>query len=137
MIDYGSGRAVYRQIADMLRARIRGGQIKPGELLPYEGRLAQELGVGKGSVQNAYRQLRTEGIVVTERGYGTYVVEPQPRTQVRVPRGARLWSRMPTDEERVQLGIEPGVVVPVVEFQVGLQPVKGPFAADRTDFTTA
>lgn len=137
VINRSSRDPAYRQIADLLRARIQSGQIKPGELLPFEGRIAQEHGVGRVTARAALRVLRDEGLVVTERGYGTRVVEPHERQTVRVPRGARIWSRMPTESERVQLGIEPGAVVPVVEFQVGLQPVKGPYAADRTDFTTA
>ncbi|MET7868006.1 GntR family transcriptional regulator [Micromonospora taraxaci] len=137
MIDFGAERAVYRQIADVLRAQIREGRYRPGDLLPYEGRLGQEYGVGRPTVRRALALLRLEGLVITERGYGTYVVESQPRVTVRVPRAARLWSRMPTDEERVKLGIDPGAVVPVVEFQVGAQPIRGPWRADRTDFTTA
>ncbi|MEV1331102.1 winged helix-turn-helix domain-containing protein [Micromonospora costi] len=137
MIDYGSGQAVYRQVAATFRARIRAGELKPGDRLPYEGRLSQELGVGKGTIQSAYRLLRNEGLVVTERGYGTYVIEPPPKVKIKVPRGSRIWSRMPTEAERNKLGIEPGAVVPVMEYQVGRQPVQGPFAADRTEFTTA
>lgn len=137
MIDFGAERAVYRQLADILRAQIRDGRYRPGELLPYEGRLSQEYNLGKPTVRRALALLRVEGLVITERGYGTYVVEPQPRVTVRVPRAARLWSRMPTDEERVKLGIEAGMVVPVVEFQVGGQAPRGPWRADRTDFTTS
>lgn len=137
MIDFGAERAVYRQIADVLRAQIRDGQYQPGDLLPYEGRLSQEYGVGRPTVRRALALLRVEGLVITERGYGTYVVEPQPRETVRVPRAARIRARMPTDEERVKLGIEASAVVPVVEFQVGGQEPRGPWRADRTDFTTA
>ncbi|ROT33800.1 GntR family transcriptional regulator [Micromonospora sp. HM5-17] len=44
-----SGRdAAYRQLADLLRAEITSGRIGPGQLLPYEGRLQQEYGVGRG-----------------------------------------------------------------------------------------
>lgn len=128
---------MYRQVAAHFRDRIRSGELAPGERLPYEGRLAQELGIGRGTVQDAYRLLRNEGLVVTERGYGTYVVEPPPRTRIKVPRGSLIWSRMPTEAERAQLGIEPGAVVPVFEYQTGKQPIQGPFAADRTELTTA
>ena len=136
MIDFGSDRAAYRQLADLLREQITSGRIAAGQMLPSEGRLAQEHGVGLGTVKRALGVLRQEGLVVSERGYGTQVVEEMPRVQVRVPRAAVLRARMPTDAERVALGIEPGMVVPVVEFRVGAQR-RGPWAADRTDFTTA
>jgi DNA-binding transcriptional regulator YhcF (GntR family) len=137
VINRSSRDPAYRQIADLLRAQIQNGQLRPGELLPYEGRIAQEHGVGRVTARAALRVLRDEGLVITERGYGTYVVEPQPRVVVKIPRGSVIWSRMPTEDERVELGIEAGVTVPVLMYQTGAQPPQGPYAADRTDFTTA
>ncbi|WP_030487246.1 GntR family transcriptional regulator [Micromonospora chokoriensis] len=137
MINRSSRDPAYRQIADLLRAQILDGRLRPGDLLPFEGRIAQEYGVGRVTARAALRVLREEGLTVTERGYGTYVVEPQPRVVVRIPRGSRVWSRMPTEDERIALGIEAGVTVPVLMYQVGGQSPKGPYAADRTDFTTA
>lgn len=134
MIDFAAERAVYRQIADQLRAQIRAGDIPPGGLLPSEGRLAQQYGVGKDTVQRAIAVLRNEGIVGTERGYGTWVVEEKARTQVRVPRGAEVEVRMPDDAERVELDIEAGVVVPIVVITMGGL-LRGKYAADRVRLT--
>lgn len=134
MIDFGAERAVYRQLADLLRDQITSGQIPPGDLLPFEGRLCQEHGVGRATVRRALQVLRLEGLVVTERGYGTRVVEEQAREQVRVPRGARVRSRMPTEAERAELGIEAGAVVPVLVITLSGR-VRGVHAADRTELT--
>lgn len=119
MIDFGAERAVYRQLADLLRDQITSGQIAPGDLLPYEGRLVQEYGVSRETVRRALQVLRVEGLVVTERGYGTRVVEERQREQVRVPRGARVRSRMPTAAEREELGIDLAAVVPVLVVTLG------------------
>lgn len=136
VIDPTSDRAVYRQIADVLRARIRSGEIQAGQML-YEGRIGQEFEVGRGTARRAVQLLRTEGLLVTESGYGSRVVAPpERRQQVRVPRAARIIIRMPTDDERQALGIEPGAVVPVAVIHVGAQ-TRGPYAGDRTEFTTA
>nr|WP_236646907.1 GntR family transcriptional regulator [Micromonospora acroterricola] len=137
MINRSSRDPAYRQIADLFRAQIETGQLQPGDRLPYEGRIAQEYGVGRATARSALRVLREEGLVVTERGYGTYVVEPPPRVAVKVPRGSTIWSRMPTEAERVALGMELGATVPVLMYRTGQQQPKGPYAADRTDFTTA
>lgn len=126
----------YAQLADLLRADIAAGRIRPGQLLPYEGRLAQEHGLGRQTVRQALDVLRREGLVITERGYGTRVVEQQERQQVRVPRGATIRVRMPTEAERLELGIEPGSVVPVAEVWLGGR-LRGLHAGDRTDLTTA
>ncbi|MFF0823090.1 GntR family transcriptional regulator [Micromonospora haikouensis] len=136
MIRPGTGRALYHQLADLLRDEITSGRIKPGTLLPYEGRLAQEHDISLPTVRRAIQVLRTEGLVVTERGYGTRVVEQQQRQRIRVPRGARILIRMPTDAERAELGVEPGMVVPVVEIRVGAQ-LRGPWRADLVELSTA
>lgn len=136
VIRYGSTRAVYLQLADLLRADITSGRIPPGELLPYEGRLEQEHGVSRPTVRRALAVLRGEGLVYTERGYGTRVVQQQTRQHIKVPRAARIVCRMPTEAERETLGIELGEVVPVVTIHVGAQ-TRGPYRADLFDFTTA
>ncbi|MEU4777443.1 winged helix-turn-helix domain-containing protein [Micromonospora sp. NPDC023633] len=134
MIDPHSDRPAYRQLADALRARITAGEFRPGALLPSIRAIEQEYGVGRETVRRTLAALRLDGLVVTERGYGTRVVDEQPLVQVPVPRGARVRSRMPTEAERAQLDIEPGAVVPVVVVVVGGR-VRGVYAADRTELT--
>jgi DNA-binding transcriptional regulator YhcF (GntR family) len=136
IVIIGSDRAAYRQLADLLRAEITSGRIRPGELLPYETRLQQEYDVGRETVRRALAVLRTEGLVVTERGYGTRVVVEQERERVRVPRGAELLIRMPSEDERTELGIPPGAVVAVVIVMLGGRE-RGKYAADRVILTTA
>lgn len=134
MINPAADRAVYRQIADVLREQIQSGQIRPGQLLPSVRHLAQEYGVGADTIQRTLTTLRNEGIVGTQAGYGTWVVEERDRKKVSVPRGAEFIARMPTDAERTELGIEPGIVVPIVVVVVGGRE-RGKYAADRTRFT--
>ncbi|SCL21568.1 winged helix-turn-helix domain-containing protein [Micromonospora inyonensis] len=136
MIDPRAERAVYQQLADLLRGLIASGQVKPGALLPSSKTLEQTHGVSRETVRRALAVLRGEGLVVTEGGYGTRVVQQQTRQHVRVPRSAQIVCRMPTDAERVDLGIELGEVVPVVTIHVGAQ-TRGPYRADMFDFTTA
>ncbi|MDE2004188.1 MAG: GntR family transcriptional regulator [Betaproteobacteria bacterium] len=64
----------YRQIADMLLARIERGKLKPGELLPSEAELAGVLPASLGTIQKALNHLASQGIVVREQGKGTFVI---------------------------------------------------------------
>ena len=75
-----SDRPAYKQLADLLRQQILGGELAPGAPLPSETRLRQELGVSRNTVRLAVQLLRSEGHVTTEHGRGTYVRE---RPQVR------------------------------------------------------
>ena len=78
MIDPHGDRAVYRQLADQLRADIRSGEYRPGALIPSETTLMQMHGVARNTVRLAMTMLREEGLVVTHHGRGTYVRESLP-----------------------------------------------------------
>jgi DNA-binding GntR family transcriptional regulator len=134
VIDPHRDRPAYRQLADVLRDRITSGDLAPGALLPSIRRLEQEYDVGRETIRRTLAVLRTDGLVVTDPGVGTRVVGEQPREVVSVPRGARVLSRMPTEAERVTLGIDPGSVVPVMVVTLGGR-VRGVYAADRTELS--
>ncbi|MGH3655571.1 MAG: GntR family transcriptional regulator [Micromonosporaceae bacterium] len=68
----------YRQVADELRRRLRSGAIPPGQLLPSETALMNEFNVSRGTIREAVAALRTEGLVVTEHGRGTYARSALP-----------------------------------------------------------
>jgi GntR family transcriptional regulator len=59
-------------LADTLRARVRGG-LNPGDRLPSEPHLAQELGVSRSSLRAAITLLEEEGFLSRRHGSGTYV----------------------------------------------------------------
>lgn len=134
MIDPRAERAVYRQLADVLRESITSGQVRPGGLLPSSKMLEQTHGLSRETVRRALAVLRSEGLVVTEAGYGTRVAEPVDREQVRVPRGSEVISRPATPDERRELDVVEGGHVLVVS--VGGR-VRGTYPADRTVLTSA
>jgi GntR family transcriptional regulator/MocR family aminotransferase len=61
------------QIQDQLRAAIREKRVGAGERLPSTRRLAQLLGVSRGTVVDVYEQLLAEGYVESTVGSGTRV----------------------------------------------------------------
>src|SRR5262245_23262933 len=72
-VNPGAAEHPHRQIAAMLRQRIRTGEWGPGERLPSIPTIAASYGVAKQTVQRSIDALRVEGLVITRPGSGTYV----------------------------------------------------------------
>jgi len=70
---------VYHQIARLIHARIYHGIYEAGNAIPTEYELGEEFGVSRLTVRQAIRELSDQGMVVSRRGSGTFVVE-EPRT---------------------------------------------------------
>lgn len=76
-------RPLSQQIADDLRQRIAKGDFAPGQRFPSLRALSSEYDVAEMTVQQAFRELQREGLLVSMSGRGTYVrgdaaVPPQP-----------------------------------------------------------
>jgi GntR family transcriptional regulator len=76
-IDPNDPRPPYRQVADDLRRKIGPeGQYAPGTRLPSIRKLAAEYEISPQTVQNALRDLRQEGLVVSQQGRAFFVRDP-------------------------------------------------------------
>ncbi|MGW3351738.1 GntR family transcriptional regulator [Nonomuraea rubra] len=69
-------RPPYLQLADALRQSIESGERAPGSRLPSIRDLARDYGISAQTVQNALRELRTEGLVVSQQGRAFFVRDP-------------------------------------------------------------
>jgi molybdate-binding protein/DNA-binding transcriptional regulator YhcF (GntR family) len=69
---------LYRQIADNFRKEILSGKLKPGDRLPSVRQTAERWSCTVGTVQRAYQELSSQGLVVSRSGQGTRVVEKLP-----------------------------------------------------------
>ena len=78
-IDHESARPVYLQLAAILRAQIKSGEIPPDRALPSVKVLVQIYGVAQGTAEKSVRVLRDEGLVQTVMGRGTFVSPPEDR----------------------------------------------------------
>lgn len=63
---------LYEQVYHILRSRINSGEWNSLGVLPGEAELARELKVSVGTMRKAMDQLAREGLVVRERGRGTF-----------------------------------------------------------------
>ena len=75
-IDYEGPVTPYRQLAQILRARIARGDWAEGRPIASENRLVQEYGLARSTVRRAIAVLAEEGDVWTVQGRGTYVGQP-------------------------------------------------------------
>lgn len=73
MIQRKNGIALWRQIADAIRADITSGKYVKGEKLPAEISLAENFGVNRHTVRSAIAALVQEGVLVSEQGRGTFI----------------------------------------------------------------
>src|SRR4051794_39878530 len=70
-----SGEPLPRQLAASVRAAVQRGALASGERLPSSRALADDLGVARGVVADAFDQLVAEGWLVGVRGSGTFVAD--------------------------------------------------------------
>jgi DNA-binding GntR family transcriptional regulator len=75
--------AAYRQLAGILRERIRHGALPPGRRMPSEKDLHDEFGLARETVRRALGLLRAEGLIHVRQGRGTFVAEPPERVELR------------------------------------------------------
>lgn len=68
-----NNKTLYGQIADILRERIMSGEFKPGDILPSERELAEEMQVSRIPVREAMKSLEYLGVVKQIRGKGVLV----------------------------------------------------------------
>ncbi|MGI5139428.1 MULTISPECIES: GntR family transcriptional regulator [unclassified Streptomyces] len=73
MIEWEPDAPRWRQIADVLRARIEDGTYPPRTRVPSLVQLTAEFGVASVTAQKALRALREQGFTYTEQGLGSFV----------------------------------------------------------------
>lgn len=75
--------AAYRQLATVLRDRIRNGELPPGRRLPSEKDLHDEFGLARETIRRALAVLRQEGLIEVRHGHGTFVAEAPPHIELK------------------------------------------------------
>ena len=76
----------WRDVYDGIRARILDSTYGPGDKLPRDEDIAQELGCSRSTVQRAMRELSEEAIVERRRKGGTHVrAHPVTRATFEIP----------------------------------------------------
>jgi len=93
------------QIQEHLRVAIREGRLAAGERLPSTRRLADHLGVSRGTVVEVYEQLVAEGYVDSAVGSGTRVAQLPGGDRRQRNQGTLTPPAMPTVQFDFEYGI--------------------------------
>ncbi len=86
-LDRASRRSLALQLADGLRKAVVSGALPAGAKLPPSRALAEELGISRRLVTDAYEQLAGEGYFETRAGHGTWAAAFPARTSHAVAPG--------------------------------------------------
>ncbi|MCE1252622.1 MAG: PLP-dependent aminotransferase family protein [Anaerolineae bacterium] len=77
-LDRDSQTPLYRQICRFLEGQINNGGLAADTRLPASRDLAVSLGVGRLTVNNAYAELESKGLIYRIPGSGTFVLQQSP-----------------------------------------------------------
>src|SRR5260221_1537467 len=76
-LNFKSGKPVYLQLVDQVKAAAASGAIQPGDPLPSIRPLAEELRVNRNTVAKAYAELENQAVIETVAGKGCFVAAHQ------------------------------------------------------------
>jgi GntR family transcriptional regulator len=104
MSGQSTGQAKFRQIAEHFRTRILSGELRAGDEMPSERALAVEYGISRPTATRALELLRSQGLVHSIQGSGTYVSDlaVNRRASERYQR-AKAAGRIYSDGERAEI----------------------------------
>lgn len=104
-------------VAEHLRGLIHRGEVSPGDRLPAERELAEQLGVARFSLREAIKILQDEGYVEVRRGArgGTFVTE----------------LHQPVEAWRARMRSQSGEIDDILDFRIGLECQAARLAAAR------
>lgn len=63
----------YKGVIDYFKQKIIDGELRPGEKLPPERDIAEQLSVSRNSVREAIRIMDMTGVISSQQGSGNYI----------------------------------------------------------------
>jgi GntR family transcriptional regulator len=107
-LDFRSHVPIYVQIVERIKHLVATEVLQAGDQLPTVRQLAADLRVNFNTIARAYRMLDEAGVISTQQGRGTFVLEPLPPERSERLRNAALQELARTSlEEAERMGFEP------------------------------
>lgn len=72
-LNFKSGKPVYLQVVDQVKAAAASGALRAGEPLPSIRPLAESLRLNRNTIAKAYAELESQGVIDTLPGKGSFV----------------------------------------------------------------
>lgn len=76
-VDRNSPLPLHYQLKQHLLEKIESGEWKPNDLIPSEQEMQNSFGLSRITVRQALSDLVYEGLLIRERGRGTFVAPPK------------------------------------------------------------
>jgi len=76
-LDQKSPVPLYYQLKEQIRSLILSGKLQPGDMIPAEEILSEQLQVSRMTVRHALGDLASEGLITRKRAIGTIVASPR------------------------------------------------------------
>ena len=99
-------RPIYEQVRDGFRQLIFSGVLPTDEKLPSVRELAGELAINPNTIQRAYRELETEGLIRTAPGRGSFVCATEAALSARREALLGQWDAIGRELKLLGLGEE-------------------------------
>jgi GntR family transcriptional regulator len=80
-LDFHEREPIYLQLVEQVKSMVASGVLKPGSQLPTVREVAADLRINFNTAARAYRLLHEEGVISTQQGRGTYVLEAPPAAE--------------------------------------------------------
>ncbi|MDO5610304.1 MAG: GntR family transcriptional regulator [Pseudomonadota bacterium] len=109
MSDYqwADGIPIYRQLKELVVAKIIDGELKPGDALPSVRTIAADYQLNPITVSRAFQELADDELVEKRRGLGMFVIEGAPQKLLASERQRFLSEEWPLVLERIErLGLD-------------------------------
>ena len=113
-----SRKQAYTVIVARIGDMIRKGEVRPGDRLPPERRLADMFGVSRASLRQAFQAMAERGVIESRQGDGTYLL-------------TNLDVAFPADAILDAIGEQSGLLESILEFRQLMEPQIAALAARR------
>ncbi len=124
-INFYQSRPIYEQIIDEIKKMLVRKELQPGDQLPSQRELAQQINVNPNTIQRAYREMEVTGLAESRRGRGTFIVSEQDLIEDLKEEMAQLATRNFFSEMK-SLGFEAGEIEKWVKQNQGIKELKAP-----------
>jgi GntR family transcriptional regulator len=106
-VDWNDSQPIYRQLRDLVIARIIDGSFAEGKAVPSVRQVAADYSINHLTVAKAYQELVDEGLLEKRRGLGMFVTEGAQQSLSDNEQSKFLEEELPAFAHRAQvLGLQ-------------------------------
>lgn len=112
-LDLKDPRPLYEQIKNRIKDLIINGVVKPDDKIPSVRELAQTLTINPNTIQKAYKDLESEGIIYSVKGKGNFIALLD-KSSIKWRRNELLAEIVKTTEELIYLETREQSVIEII-----------------------